>query len=191
MLKLKLNKSKMNILKAWLPLAVTITCLSGLIYLTVQQDIRMTANDPQIQIAEDIASQLAQGQNPQEFIPSTKVELSQSLATYIMLFNKDGKPTGSSVSLFGKDLTLPQGIFAQTEKNPTSESRFTWQPREGIRSAVVLEYYKGPIPGFILIGRSIREVEKRESQQETIVFAAWLTTMIFSFLTVFALSKIK
>jgi hypothetical protein len=187
----KLSKIQLNILKAWLPLAVIITCLSGLIYITVQQNIRISANDPQIQIAEDISGQLAQGQNPQYFMPSTKTEISKSLATYIMLFDKDGKLIGSSASLKGKDPTVPQGVFASAKKNSMGESRFTWQPQKGVRSAVVLDYYKGPNPGFVLIGRSIREVEIRENQQELIVFAGWAVTMILSLLTISVLSKIK
>jgi hypothetical protein len=187
----KFSKVQLSILKSWLPLAIIVTCLSGLIYLTVQQNIRISANDPQIQIAEDISGQLVQGINPKYFIPSTKVELSKSLSTYIMLFDNSGKPIGSSVTLDGKDPTVPQGIFTSAKKSPTGESRFTWQPQKGIRSAVVLDYYKGPNPGFVLIGRSIREIEIREDQQEMIVFAGWATTMVLSFLTVFALSKIK
>jgi len=188
---LKLNKIQNNILRSWLTLAVVITCLSGLIYLTTQQNIRISANDPQIQIAEDITAQLAQGQNPQYFIPSTKVELSKSLATYIMIFDKNGKMIGSSVSLNGKDPVVPQGVFASVKKSQTNESRFTWQPQSGVRSAVVLDYYKGPMPGFVLIGRSIKEIEIREAQQEYIVLAGWAVTMLASFLTIFALSKIK
>ena len=72
---IKLNKTALNILKTWIPLAVVITCLSGLIYLTVQQDIRIGANDPQIQIAEDLTNQLSSGQNPQNLIPPTKIDL--------------------------------------------------------------------------------------------------------------------
>jgi hypothetical protein len=188
---LKLSKTQLNISKAWLPLAIVITCLSGLIYLTVQQNIRISANDPQIQIVEDISAQLAQGQNPQAFIPPTKVELSKSLATYIMIFDKDGKLIGSSVTLGGKDPIVPQGVFSSTKKNPTNESRFTWQPRSGIRSAVILDYYKGPIPGFVLIGRSIKEVEIREANLEYIVLAGWIVTMLASLSTIFALSKLK
>jgi hypothetical protein len=187
----KLSKTKLNILKAWLPLAVAITCLSGLIYLSVQQNLRTNANDPQIQIAEDIANQLVGGQSPQAFIPSTIVDLSKSMATYIMLFDKDGKLVGSSVTLNGKTPVMPQGVFLSSKKSPTSETRFTWQPEKGVRSAVVMDYYKGSTPGYVLIGRSIKEVEVRETQQEYIVFLGWAATMIISFLTVFALSKIK
>jgi hypothetical protein len=188
----KLNKKQvLNILKAWLPLAIVTTCLSGLIYLSVQQNIRISANDPQIQIAEDIAAQLTKGQDPRAFVPSTTTELSKSLATYIMLFDKDGKLVGSSVTLDGKNPVVPQGVFSQTQKSLTGETRFTWQPKPGVRSAVVVDYYKGPVPGFVLIGRSIREIEIREKQQEYIVFLGWAVTMLVSLLAVSALSKLK
>jgi hypothetical protein len=185
------RKTGLTILKTWLPLAITITCLSGLIYLSVQQNLRMSANDPQIQIAQDIANQLVKGQDPRAFVPSTTTELSKSLATYIILFDKDGKLVGSSVTLDGKTPVVPQGVFAQTQKSSNGETRFTWQPQVGVRSAVVVDYYKGPVPGFVLIGRSIKEVEIRETQQEYIVFLGWATTMLVSLLTVFALSKLK
>jgi len=32
--------------------------------LAVQQDMRVSANDPQIQIAEDVARQISMGENP-------------------------------------------------------------------------------------------------------------------------------
>ncbi len=40
-----------DILKYWIPLAAAITVVCGVIYVAVQQDIRMAANDPQIQMA--------------------------------------------------------------------------------------------------------------------------------------------
>ncbi len=172
-------------------MAVVITCLSGLIYLTVQQNIRMGANDPQIQIAEDVSAQLATGQNPQYFVPQTTIELSKSLATYIMVFDRNGKLIASSVTLDGKQPAVPPGVFASTKDSTSKETRFTWEPQNGIRSAVVVDYYQGPVPGFVLIGRNIREVEIREDQQERIVLVAWFITMLASLATIFALSKLK
>jgi hypothetical protein len=188
---LSLNKTATNILKLWIPLAVTITCLSGLIYLVIQQDIRIGANDPQIQIAQDLASQLSAGQNPLALIPPAKTDISKSLANYIMLFNKDGKLIGSSATLDGKTPTIPQGVFMTAEKAQGNETRFTWQPRTGVRSAAVLAYYTGQIPGFVLIGRSLREIEIREDQQEKIVLAGWIVTMLLSLSSVFVVNKFK
>jgi hypothetical protein len=187
----KPNNIVLHVLKTWIPLAITITCLSGLIYLVVQQDIRIGANDPQIQIAEDLASQLSTGQNPLALIPPAKTDISKSLANYIMLFNKDGKLVGSSALLDGKAPVLPQGLFAVAQKIQGSETRFTWQPKIGVRSAAVLVYYNAQTPGFILIGRSLREIEIRESQQEMIVFAGWLVTMFLSLSSVLIVSRIK
>ena len=188
---ISLNKTAANILRVWIPLAVTITCLSGLIYLVVQQDIRISANDPQIQIAQDLANQLSAGQNPLALIPPTKTDISKSLANYIMLFNKNGKLIGSSALLDGKAPIVPQGVFVAVKKIQGNETRFTWQPKAGVRSAVVLVYYNGQTPGFVLIGRSLREIEIREDQQGKIVFAGWIVTMLLSLSSVFVINRIK
>jgi hypothetical protein len=187
----KLKKTQLTILKFWLPLALVTTCLCGLVYLSAQQNLRISANDPQIQIAEDLANELVTGQDPRYFIPRTTTELSKSLATYIMIFDKSGKLVGSSVTLDGKYPTIPQGVFSSTKNSPAGETRFTWQPKNGVRSAVVIDYYKGPTPGYVLIGRSIKEIEKRENQQLQIVAAAWIVTLVASYLTIFLLNKIK
>ena len=45
----------------WLPLGLVTLILCGLVNLAVQQNYRMSANDPQIQIAEDVADAVSQG----------------------------------------------------------------------------------------------------------------------------------
>jgi len=77
--------------------------------------------------------------------------------------------------LDGKEPVIPTGVFASTQNS--GETRFTWQPRTGVRSAVVVDYYKGASSGFVLVGRSIREVENREDNLELIVFLAWAVTL--------------
>ncbi len=49
-----------EILKHWLPLALVIVAMSGLVYLAVQQALRLSANSPQVQMAEDAAAALRQ-----------------------------------------------------------------------------------------------------------------------------------
>ena len=44
-------KTVFQIFKKWLPLAIATAGLCALVYLTVQQSLRMDANDPQIQMA--------------------------------------------------------------------------------------------------------------------------------------------
>ena len=98
-------------IKAWIPLALVVTALSGLIYLTVQQDIRQGANDPQIQIAEEIATKLVNGKKVEELISKEEVNLQSSLATFVILFNSGKQPIASSVILEGKIPSPPKGVF--------------------------------------------------------------------------------
>jgi len=167
-------------------MTATITGLVGLCYAVVQQDIRQSANDPQIQIAEDSAAKLTDGQSIQNVVPSEKVDIAKSLAPYIIVFDATGKPLASSALLNGQTPTIPAGVFDYIKSN--GEDRITWQPQPGVRSAVVVTQFKGSNSGFVLVGRSLREVEILEDHilQLLIIggigmlFATFLATAIIT-----------
>ena len=171
-----------NILRVWLPLAAVTTLLSGLVYLVVQQSLRMGANDPQIQMAEDAATALAAGEAPGSVLPAAQVEISSSLAPFIVIYNDSGEPLASSARLHGAVPALPSGIFDYTRQK--GEDRVSWQPEAGVRIAAVVVAYNGAQPGFVLAGRSLREVEIRETQAEQITGIAWLVTLAVSLFVV-------
>ncbi len=164
----------------WVPFAVVITVLSGLVYLSVQQDIRSSANDPQIQIAEDVATTLSSGQTPESFSTQNKVDMATSLAPYIIIFDETGKPVTATVELNGKTPEPPAGVLDYARDH--GQDRFSWEPASGVRSAaVVSKYHKG----FVLAGRSMREIEKREERLEKQVGLAWMVTMFTTLVAVF------
>ena len=171
-----------NIIRYWLPLAAVTTLLSGLIYLAVQQSLRWGANDPQIQMAEDAAAALAAGGSLESVLPASQVEISSSLAPFMVIFNARGEPLASSARLHGATPALPSGIFDYTRQK--GEDRVTWQPEPGVRIAAVVVAYGGAQPGFVLAGRSLREVEIRASQLEQITGIAWLVTLAVSLIVV-------
>jgi hypothetical protein len=169
-----------TILKYWLLIAAIVTGLSGLLYAAVQQDLRQSANDPQIQMAEDTAAKLADGQQVQNVVPAEKVDIANSLAPYIIVFDATGKPIASSVQLDGQTPTIPSGVFDYVRQN--GEDRITWQPQSGVRSAIVVTQFKGPNPGFILAGRSLREVEIREDNIMHLIFLGWIAILLVTLL---------
>jgi len=57
------------------------------------------------------------------------------------------------------------------------EDRVTWQPASAVRSAAVVVRYGGAQPGFVLAGRSQREVEARVDQLTLMIGAAWVITL--------------
>ncbi|MEP6776035.1 MAG: hypothetical protein ABJA50_10615, partial [Chloroflexota bacterium] len=155
----------------WLPIAAAITALSGLVYVVAQQTYRQSANDPQIQLAEDAAAQLEAGAQPQALAGSNKVDIAHSLAPFLIIYDDTGSPIASSAQLNGQTPPLPLGVFTDARKS--GEDRITWQPQEGVRSATIITHFAGPHPGFVLSGRSLAETEHRIDQITPLVALAW------------------
>ncbi len=153
-------------------MAIAITLIYGTIYATVQQVLRQSANDPQIQIVEDTTEMLAAGQPVQSVVPQFKVDMAKSLAPFVIVFDNQASPVASSVKLGGQTPKVPAGVFAFVRRY--GQERFTWEPKRGVRAAVILRKYKS---GFVLAGRSLREVENRELRLEMVVGLAWLVTL--------------
>jgi len=164
-------------LKYWLPLAAALTAVFAFIYLSVQQDLRMGLNDPQIQMAEDAASNLNAGASVESVVPTNKVDIAESLAPFVIIFDDSGKVLASSATLHGVIPAYPAGVLDYVRQK--GQDRVTWQPEAGVRMATVVEPYKH---GFVMAGRSLIEVEKRESQVEslsgTAMLCIWAATLI-------------
>ena len=148
-------------IKAFLPMKIAIILICALIYLVGQQVLRLSANDPQIQISEDIVKAIEEGRDPGQMMPPTKTNIATSLSVFGIIFDDSGKIISSAAELDGKDPQLPVGVLNYARSK--GQSRITWQPKPGVREAVVVTKFGGSKPGFVLIGRSLREVERRES----------------------------
>jgi hypothetical protein len=155
----------------------TLLCLIN--YLAVQQTLRQTANDPQIQMAEDAAALLTRGETPAALaLPAPaadKIDMAESLAPFLMSFDDEGKPISSNAQLGGKFPAPPAGIFAHARTH--GQNRVTWQPRPGVRNATVIIHYGGMRPGFVLAARSLRQVEARVSNIGRLIAAAWAVSV--------------
>lgn len=174
-------KLKVKKIRLWLPIAAIITVVLGFGYVGIQQNYRMSANDPQIQLAEDSAAALSAGQAPQSIIPSTKVDITKVLTTFGIIYDTSGRLIVSSANLDGKDPVLPPGVFDAVNK-ANGERRFTWQPKPGVRIATVVVRYD---KGYILAGRSLTEVEKRINQLTLLAGGAWVVAMAISLVFLF------
>ena len=171
-----------NIMKRWLPLAVVITALCGLVYLAVQQELRHYADDPQIQLAEDAAYAIENGASIESQVPESGIAIERSGAPFMSVFDERGGVLRSSGLLHGRLRELPAGVLEYVRKH--GEDRITWQPERGVRIAAIIVRYSGEKPGFVLAGRSLREVERRESAAAVEAGLAWIVTMLASLVVV-------
>jgi hypothetical protein len=157
-------------LLVWVPIAVALTGVCGVVYASVQQNLRQGANDPQIQMAEDAAASLSGGATPASVVTSAHVDLGTSLQTYVMVFDRSARVVASSASLHGETPPFPTSVL----ENARGQDRLTWQPEAGVRSAVVVQPWQD---GYVVVGRSLRLVEERESKALLIAGVAWLVTL--------------
>lgn len=160
----------------WIPIAIAVTAMSALVYVAVQQDFRMSLNDPQLQMAQDVANRLVDGAPPKSFVSTPPVDVAASLSPWVVVCDINGKPVASGASLEGTTPLPPSGVFSYTLQN--GEDRITWQPRSDVRVATVVEYWRGKNgAGFVVTGRNMREVEDRINGLEKQVAAVWLVTL--------------
>ena len=147
---------------------LVLTVIFGAIYAAVQHDLRMSANDPQIQLVEDAKHALESGAAPKE-VAFGQIDLGQSLAPFLEVFDRSGNVVSTSGTLNGNAPQPPPGVFTYLKNH--SQDRFTWEPRSGARFAAVATAYRD---GFVLSARSLREVEHRENEVFLIADAGWL-----------------
>ena len=170
----------MKLIKAaivlFLPAAVVATLAAGLVYAAVQQAQRADANDPQIQLAEDAAARLSAGAAPSDVVApapgGSKVDLAASLAPFVVVYDASGAVLATNGQLDGHDPVIPAGVRQAAQQ--TGRDLVTWQPRAGVRIATVTLPWSG---GTVMSGRSLREVEDRESRTLQIAIAAGLVIL--------------
>ncbi|MBV9543578.1 MAG: hypothetical protein JOY61_04305 [Chloroflexi bacterium] len=156
----------------WTPIAVAVTGLAALVYGAVQQDLRQSANDPQVQLAEDAAARLDAGAPPTAVLPSDSIDISSSLAPFVIVFDSSGAQIASSAVLQGGAPPFPPTVFEAVRRG--GQDAITWQPQAGVRSAAVVQQWRG---GFVVAGRSLRLVEQRENHILLLSAFMWLVTL--------------
>lgn len=158
-------------------IAVTLMCV--MVYGITQQSHRLDAYNPQIQIAEDAAVDITRGIVPQAVLPKQNVDVAVSLSPFMIVYDDKGQILAASAVLDGQVPEIPKGVLDQArEKNV---DRVTWEPKSGVRLATVVVRYVGDTPGFVLVGRSLREVEKTNATLFIEVVVGWAVSMVATF----------
>jgi len=155
----------------WLPAAVAVTVAAGAGYGVGQNLLRSSANDPQIQMAEDAAAELTAGADAASVATGPPVDLATSLAVEITVLDDAGTVLASTGRLDGKQVHPPSGALEAAGRR---SHIVTWQPRRDVRMAAVIAAYTGDSgSGTVVVSRSLRVVEQRETQVLALVAAGW------------------
>lgn len=172
----------LKVMKLWIPVAIAITAACFFGYVETQQVYRMGANDPQIQLAEDGAAEIAAGDTPEDVVGTGVVEVDESLAPFVIVFDARQHVAASSGRLDGRTPEPPQGVLDHAAS--TGENRVTWEPRSGVRIATVVVAVDSGESGFVLAGRSLREAEDRIGMATKRFLAIYGGAMVLSLVVI-------
>ncbi len=159
-------RSVRRIIAQWLPVAGVAVALAVLNAVSTQQLLRGSADEPQLQLARDTAGALASGVEAQVALGSTAVDVATSLAPFMIVYDPSGTVRFSTAQLEGKTPDLPGGVLADVAAQ--GEARFTWQPAPNVRLATVAVPIGDGSAGYVLVGRSLAEVERRIAQAQAL-----------------------
>ena len=177
------------VLNSWLPLSLVATILCVVIYITAQQILRESLNDPQIQMAEDLAAKLSAGNHADSSLFNNSIDISQSLAPFIIIYNDEGKVIVSSGTLNDHFPVIPPGVLKHAKDY--GQNKLTWQPQRGVRIAAVVVRYNGPSSGYVLAGRSMKEGERLISKFFYFAFGGWIISLVSSLILILLLNISK
>lgn len=148
-----------------------ITVIFGTIFTVAYQSMRMSADDPQVQLAEDVARGLNRGKTPGDLVDG-HVDMAASLAPFIIVYDQNGNVVIGSGYLNGAVPKVPFGVLANAK--PGIDNRVTWQPKSGVRLASVTTAANNY---YVLSARSLREVENRTATLFQLSAFGWLVSM--------------
>ncbi len=154
-----------------MPLVVT-TILFGTIYAVVQQFDRLSANDVPLRLASQVAAELREGQSA-TLDAQPHVDLSRSLAPFVVVEDAQGSPTAGSGFLRGSLVSLPTDVLSSAAR--TGTDTVTWQPRNGLRFATVTLRVGDQ---FVSAGQSLQPSESRDGTFQLLIGSGWLAAML-------------
>jgi hypothetical protein len=168
-------KTTKKIFVFWISLMflVTFTCI--LTYLVTQQSLRLGANELPAQLATDTAIKLQEGKNAESAIPANKIDMSKSMDTFVMVYDKNKNLLATSGMMGNSKPSYPKGVLDYVDQK--GEDRVTWQPQTGLRFATVAIKFDN---GYIVAARSLNEIEKLIDSIGRLVLMAWVAFFVCS-----------
>ena len=164
---------------------IVATILFGTIYVVAQQLDRLGANEAPLRLASQVAAELREGQTS-TVDAQPHVDLSRSLAPFVVVEDAQGRATDGSGFLKGSLVSLPTGVLGSAAKS--GQDNVTWQPAPGLRFATVTLRVGDQ---FVSAGQSLKPSEDRDGTVRLLVGFGWLVSMLVFAAVWFALYRFR
>lgn len=133
-----------------------ITIIFGTMYVVVQQQNRLMANDMPMLLATENARLITNGVDAATVGNASPEDISTSLIPFVVVYDKAGKPVGGAGYLDRKLAQMPLGALQHAT---TSKPNYvTWQPKQSVRLASVVVATKDY---YVVGAQSLKATEDR------------------------------
>jgi hypothetical protein len=168
------------VLLAWLPVAVVATVLAATSYAMTQEVTRSSADDVPRAMAQRAANALSSGAAPSSVALGGPIDLATELSPFLTVHGPGGAVLSTTARLDGATPVVPRGVLAEARRHGID--RVTWQPRSGVREAVIaLPWKSAAEQGVVVVGVSLRPAEDRQDQLLILALVGWLAAVLGSF----------
>jgi hypothetical protein len=151
---------------------IVVTILFGTVYVVAQQLDRLSANDAPLRLASQVGAELRAGEST-TLDAQSHVDLSRSLAAFVVVEDAQGNPSAGSGFLHGSLISLPTGVLASAAAS--GQDNVTWEPESGLRFATVTLRVGDQ---FVSAGQSLKPSENRDGTIRLLVELAWLVSIL-------------
>jgi hypothetical protein len=166
---------KLHLVKRLLPwcAALVITSLAfATIWIVALQFDRLAAVETPERLASQVAAEIRGGQTS-TIDAQPHVDLSRSLAAFVVVENAQGSATSGSGYLSNALVSLPTETLGRAAASGTAFD--SWEPRPGLRFATVTVRVGDQ---FVSAGQSLSPTESRDASFAPIIGGAWLLALI-------------
>ncbi len=164
-------------IRFWIPFAVTITCLCGLLYGVLQQNYRQSANTEPFAIATELAYQLDNDQYKENGYGDIDVE--HTTTSFTVIIDRHGNVTHTNAKPNSYVEDIPEGVLQYSDIH--GQNIVTRETRAGIRIATVVIPYSN---GYVVVGKNLSETERVIGQLGIQIVLGWIITLFLSFVSV-------
>ncbi len=157
---------------AWVVGAVLLTAIGIVVYGVGQQAARRAVDDVPRAMLEQTRGRLSSGVTPSAAVGGPTVDLTNSDAPFVLVYDSDHALVASSATVAGAVPKLPPGVLDAAVAR--GEDRVSWQPRPDVREAVVAAPWRSATAqGVVVAGASLAATEDRTGALRNRVALGW------------------
>jgi hypothetical protein len=167
---------KKNFVLAHLAAFAIIAILHILVYAGLQQVNFSRAADPQTEMANEIANSIRKDIAVDHYFSQNPADLSWSSLPFVVLYDSALRPVKYSATLNGKPPEIPVRVLEQSDRY--GSQKISWEPGNGKRMAVALDYVGKSGISVVAVGRSLKHIEETTANLIKIIFLSWIVCIL-------------